>query len=215
MKINSLVPLYLEELKLLNRSPLTIRNIKNGLGIMLEFFQDENIIDLDELNLDAMQLYQEDLTYRLTKKGTPLSASTKEKYLCCMRGFLIFLHEQDYLVSDLSRKIKLPSQPKRLPKVILDEDEVKILLDTPDTRTNDGYRNMVLLAILYNTAVRAAELASIRTEDLDLDNGYLNIRSGKGDKDRVVPLGKKVCYLIQNYVLIVRPALLKGKDVKW
>ncbi len=212
MKIKSLIALYLKELKILNRSPLTIRNIKNGLGIMMEFFESERIVDLDQINVESLRLYQEEMTYKLTDKGQPLSARTREKYLCCVRGLLVFLYDQDYMATDLSRKVKLPSQPRRLPKVILDIDEVRLLLNTPNVQTNDGYRNKAILSILYDTAIRAAEMAAVRLEDIDLSNGYLTVRSGKGDKDRVLPLSPSVCDLIQNYILIVRPALITGKD---
>jgi integrase/recombinase XerD len=55
-------------------------------------------------------------------------------------------------------------------------------------------------------------MANIKTSDLDLDGGYIHIRSGKGDKDRVVPLSQRVCNLTRSYLLSVRTALLNGKD---
>jgi integrase/recombinase XerD len=212
MRIRELVPGYLEELKILNRSPLTIRNIKSGLAKMVLFLEGEGISDLMQLNQDALQLFQEELTYRLTEKGKQLSARTREKYLCSVRGFAGYLYEQDYLAADLGKTIKLPKQPKRLPKVILDHAEVKKLLAAPNMRTNDGYRNRIILEILYDTGVRAAEMAAIKTNDLDLVNGYLTVRCGKGAKDRVVPISSRVCALINTYLLMVRPVMIQGKD---
>lgn len=212
MKIRELIPGYLEELKILNRSPLTIKNIRSALKAMALFLENEGIIDLVQLNQDALYLFQEELTYRLTPKGKQLSARTREKYLCSVRGFAGYLHEKDYLAADLGKTIKLPKQPKRLPKVILDHSEVKRLLAAPDMQTNDGYRNRIILEILYDTGIRAAEMASIKTGDLDLENGYMTIRSGKGAKDRVVPISARVCSLIKDYLLMVRPCMVQGKD---
>jgi integrase/recombinase XerD len=79
-------------------------------------------------------------------------------------------------------------------------------------QTNDGYRNRIILEILYDTGVRAAEMAGIKTNDLDLTNGYLTVRCGKGAKDRVVPISSRVCTLINTYLLMVRPVMIQGKD---
>ncbi len=207
-----LIPGYLDELKILNRSPLTIRNIRNALKQMISFLETESITELDQFNRDVLTLYQEELTYRLTDKGKQLSARTRGKYLCCIRGFTKYLYEQDYLAADLSKTIKLPRQPQRLPKVILNTAEIKKMMAAPNMQTNDGYRNRIILEILYDTGIRAAEMAGIKTNDLDLVNGYLHVRSGKGEKDRVVPVSSRVCELIKNYLLMIRPAMLKGKD---
>ena len=211
MRIRDLIPGYLEELKILNRSPLTIRNIRSALNAMALFLEGEGITDLEQLNRDALYLFQEELTYRLTPKGKQLSARTREKYLCSIRGFIGYLYEQDYLAADLTKNIKLPKQPKRLPKVILDQSEVKKLLAAPDMRTNHGYRNRIILEILYDTGIRAAEMASIKTGDLDLENGYLTV-TGKGSKDRVVPISARVCALIRDYLLMIRHCMVQGKD---
>ncbi len=212
MKIKDLIPGYLDELKMLNRSSLTIRNIRNALKQMISFLETESITELDQFNRDVLTLYQEELTYRLTDKGKQLSARTREKYLCCIRGFTKYLYEHDYLAVNLSKAIKLPKQPKRLPKVILDTAEIKKMMEAPNMQTNDGYRNRIILEILYDTGIRAAEMAGIKTNDLDLVNGYLHVRSGKGEKDRVVPVCSRVCQLIKNYLLMIRPVMLKGKD---
>ncbi|MCP3891284.1 MAG: site-specific integrase, partial [Desulfobulbaceae bacterium] len=81
MKIKNLIPKYLEKLKLLNRSPLTIRNIRNALKQMILFLESEGVADLEQFNHEALALYQEELTYRLTDKGKQLSVRTREKYL--------------------------------------------------------------------------------------------------------------------------------------
>lgn len=208
----SFIARYLEELKILNRSPLTIRNIRNALKQMVLFLESENVVTLDQLSSEALTLYQEELAYRLTDKGKQLSARSREKYLCSVRGFLSYLYEKDILVADLSKTIKLPKQPNRLPKIILDQSEIKKMMAAPDMQTNEGYRNRIILEILYDTGIRAAEMANIKTSELDLANGYLTVRSGKGKKDRVVPINFRICKLIHNYLLMIRPVMIRGKD---
>lgn len=214
MKITKLIPLYLKELKVLNRSYYTIRIIKYNLLNFARFLETEQIHDIEELSPDLMEEYQQELAFRLTAKGKLLALRTQEKLLSSAKGFTRFLKEKDYLVSDPGERIKLPKQPKRLPKVILSVAEVRQLLDAPDVRSNQGYRNRIILEILYDTAIRRLELANIKTIDLDLNAGYIRIE-GKGNKDRVVPLSKRVCELTRNYIMAVRPFLLRGEDPGW
>ena len=97
--------------------------------------------------------------------------------------------------------------------MILSIPEMRQLLNGPDIRTNTGFRNRIVLEILYDTGIRRAEMAAITTADLDLDGGYIHIRSGKGDKDRVVPLCQPGLQPgIRSYLLSVRPAFVQGKD---
>ncbi|MBL0379954.1 MAG: tyrosine-type recombinase/integrase [Desulfofustis sp. PB-SRB1] len=202
MRIRALIPNYLEELTILNRSPLTIRNIRGALNAMVLFLEEQGITELVQFNRDALHLFQEDLAYRLTAKGKQLSVSTREKYLCSVRGFARYLYATDYLTADLSKTITLPKQPKRLPKVILEYVEITKIM-AARTCGHDGYRNRIILEILYDTGIRAAEMAAVKTGDLDIVNGYLTIRSGKGAKDRVVPMSSRVCGLIKTYLLMV------------
>jgi integrase/recombinase XerD len=131
--------------------------------------------------------------------------------LSTVKGFTRFLKAQDYLVNDPAEAIRLPKQPKRLPRVILTSSEVKKLLAACDMRSNNGYRNRIIIEILYDTAIRRAEVANIRLADFDLNAGYILIH-GKGDKQRVVPVSQRVCELVQNYVLMIRPKFTTDDD---
>ena len=173
--------------------------------------ESERVYHLEDFSADVMGEYQQDLAFRLTRKGKPFTLRSQTQLLGVAKGFTRFLKENDYLLSDPGEKLKLPRKSRRLPKVILSQAEVKRLLNAPDTRTNGGYRNRIMLEILYDTAIRRAELSNIKIVDLDLNAGYIHIH-GKGDRDRVVPLSQRVCELVRNYILAVRPAFLKGKD---
>jgi integrase/recombinase XerD len=89
---------------------------------------------------------------------------------------------------------------------------MKKIINAQDRHTNNGYRNMIILEILYDTAIRRDELSNIKIHDLDLASGYILIK-GKGNKERVVPLSKRVCDLVSDYILAVRPAfIINDKD---
>ncbi len=211
MKIKDLILAYLKHLKALGRSYYTIRGAKYGLRQFARFLESEQAQDIEDLTDELLPEYQQELAFSLTAKGKSLSLRTQAQLLGVVKGFTRFLKDKDYVIHDPGEAIKLPRKPKRLPKVILSPKEVKRLLNAADMHTNRGYRNRIILEILYDTAIRRAEVSNIKLTDLDFDAGYIHIR-GKGDKDRVVPLSKRVCGLVRNYILMVRPAFLQGKD---
>ncbi len=212
MRISALVPRYLQHLKIIGRARTTIKGTKYGLRAFVRFLDEINVHDLTELSRDVILEYQQELAFRLTDKGTPLTLRSQGFFLGVVKGFCTYLKGEDYLLTDPSENITLPKKPKRLPKVILDSKEIKKLLSAPDMRTNKGYRNRIVLEVLYDTGIRAAEMAAVKLHDMDLTGGYLTVRSGKGAKDRVVPLSPRVCHMIKEYLLMVRPQMLRGKD---
>jgi len=211
MKIKELIPVYLKNLKVLGRSYHTVRGAKYVLRRFVRFLETENADHIEDLSADILAEYQQELYFSLTAKGKPLSLRTQAQTLGVIKGLTKFLKDKDYLIHDPAESIQLPKKPKRLPKVILSPNEVKQLLDAPDMRTNRGYRNRIILEILYDTAIRRDEVRNIRLVDLDLDAGYIRIQ-GKGNKERVVPLSRRVCELIQNYILMVRSCFVNGRD---
>jgi len=211
MTIRELIPIYLKHLKTLGRSYYTIRGAKYGLADLARFLEAENAPCLEDLTSDILYEYQQELSFRLTAKGRLLSLRTQGQSLGVVKTFTRFLKEHDYLVRDPGDAIQLPKKPGRLPKVILSANEIQKLMAAPNIRTHRGYRNRIVLEILYDTAIRRSELSDIKINHLDLNAGYIHVR-GKGDKDRVVPVSERVCRLIENYIMMVRPDLLQGKD---
>ncbi len=212
MKIIDLVVLYLQHLAILGRARLTIRAAKYGLRDFTRFLEEMDVFYLSELSSEVVSEYQQELAFRLTSKGTLLAIRSQSQLLAVAKNFTKYLKDEEYLLSDPGEKIQLPRKPKRLPKVILSSTEMRQLMKGPDLRSNNGFRNRIVLEVLYDTGIRRAEMAGIKTRDLDLDGGYIHIRSGKGDKDRVVPLSTRVSDLVRSYLLSVRPSFIQGKD---
>ncbi len=211
MKIKDIIPEYITYLKTLGRSVNTLKNTRYALKQLTKFLEKENVTTIEGLTFEVLSEYQEDLAFYITKKGKLMEIESQAKILSSIKGFTRFLRDRDYLVTDPGEKIHLPKIPKRLPKVILSSKDIKTLVNAQDTRTNTGYRDYMILEILYDTAIRRFEVTHIKLTDLDLDTGFIRIK-GKGDKERVVPLSKRVCGLIRNYILFVRPEFIIAPD---
>lgn len=211
MKIEKAVIDYLHYLQTLGRSVHTLKGTKYDLHRLTRFLEGEGIEHIEDLTCEVLSDYQQELYFCLTAKGKPLSIRTQAQRMGVIKGFTKYLKKRDYLLHDPGKPLQLPKKPKRLPRIILSSKEIKKLLQAPDVRTNRGWRNRIILELLYDTAIRRAEVAAIRLTDLDLNAGYILIH-GKGDKDRVVPLSSRVCDLVQNYILMVRPGLVVDND---
>ncbi|MCF6247113.1 MAG: tyrosine-type recombinase/integrase [Desulfobacula sp.] len=211
MTILELIQVYLKHLRVLGRSRYTIKAARYELQKLMVFMEQETAPTLDNLTNDILYEYQQELAFKISVKGKLLSLRTQAQRLGVIKAFTRFLKEQDYIIADPGEVIKLPKKPKRLPKVILNISEIKKIMEAANIRTNKGYRNRVILEILYDTAIRRSELAGIKINNLDLNSGFIHVR-GKGDKDRVVPLNQRVCRLIENYIVMVRPEYLQKKD---
>jgi integrase/recombinase XerD len=211
MRLKEIIPLYLKYLVTLGRSPGTIKNIRHGLNHFSRFLEKEGLYHIEDLTKEILSDYQQDLAFYVTAKGKLMEIESQTKLLSAVRGFTKYLKQQDYLVSDPGETLTLPKLPKRLPRVILSTQEMQRLLNAPNTRTKAGYRDKIILEILYDTGIRRAEVAGITVNDLDLETGFVRIR-GKGNKERVVPLSERVCRLIKNYLLFIRPSFLNNKD---
>jgi len=211
VKITQVVPVYLKYITALGRSHYTIRCAKYDLARFARHLADQDVTGIEDLSRQVLEDYQQELCFTLTGQGKPLSVKTQEKRLCTVKCFTRFLAAQDYLVHDPGRCIQLPKQPRRLPKVILSPLDIKHLMAACDMQTVMGYRDRVVLEILYDTALRRSELAYLKVTDLDLEAGVALV-NGKGGKQRVVPVSARVCELIGTYLAGIRPSYVHGKD---
>ena len=211
MTIKEALRAYLQYLQTLGRSHYTIKNARSVLRGLLAFLEEQHLANVEELQADVLEEYQQDLAFQVTAQGKLLALRTQGQKMMTVKSFTKFLKDKDYLLHDPGARIQLPRKPKRLPKVILSAKDVKKLIEAPDTHTNRGYRNRIIIEILYDTAIRRSELANIKVMDMDLQSGFIRIQ-GKGDKDRVVPLSERVCELVRNYLLAVRPCLIRDNN---
>jgi len=204
MKLTDAIRQYQNAMIAMGRSHHTVKAAKSGLKELRLFLQSLDVERIEQLNHDTLMVYREELAWRLTPKGTPLAVRSQSELLGHLRAFCRWLVDNDFIVGNPSDKIPNPKKPQQLPKTILDQKEVQKILKQPDMSTARGYRDKVILEVLYSTAIRREEVSNIKLVDVDTESGYIIIREGKGKKDRVVPVGESVCKLIDNYIIGVR-----------
>jgi integrase/recombinase XerD len=137
----------------------------------------------------------------------PLAPSSVARLLVSLRSFYRFLLREGQIDKDPTAKLGSPKPARSLPKAISVED-VAAMLDRPDDRPL-GLRNRAILETLYGAGLRISELVGLDVDDVDLDVGSVLVRSGKGSKSRVVPLGRKASNALHRYLSGIRGELLK------
>ncbi|MCM3539488.1 site-specific tyrosine recombinase XerD [Priestia endophytica] len=135
------------------------------------------------------------------------SSKTIARHVASIRSFHQFLLREHIMDKDPSVHIETPQVERTLPKV-LSPDEVEALLTAPDESTPFGRREKAMLELLYATGIRVTELMNLNVEDVHMTMGFVRC-IGKGDKERIVPMGKMASEALQKYIEESRPKLLK------
>lgn len=132
------------------------------------------------------------------RAGVGISASTQARGLVALRAFFGYLVEEDLLRVDPTRRIELPKTGRPLPKT-LSLDTVEALIRAPDVTTVQGLRDRAMIETLYATGLRVSELVGLTLGGLHLEGGWVRV-AGKGDKERIVPLGDVARGWIERYL---------------
>jgi len=132
-------------------------------------------------------------------------ATSVSRRLSALRRFYRLQLDDGVIAEDPTLRVRTPKKPRRLPKQ-LSEAQVESLLAAPNTTTQLGLRDRAMLETLYATGLRVSELVGLKLGQLSVDAGVVRI-VGKGNKERLVPMGDEAVAWIERYLREVRPAL--------
>ncbi|HHF3151135.1 TPA: site-specific tyrosine recombinase XerD [Vibrio diabolicus] len=177
----------------------TLASYRNDLMKLLVWME-KHRYRLDFISLSGLQEYQSylvDLDYKQTSRARMLSA---------IRRLFQYLHREKVRADDPSALLVSPKLPQRLPKDI-SEEQVDALLEAPDPNDPVELRDKAMLELLYATGLRVTELVSLTMENISLRQGVVRV-TGKGGKERLVPMGENAVDWIETFIQQGRPALL-------
>lgn len=184
----------------------TLASYRNDL-LRLNEWMEENGYQVMTIATEALQDYQAflvDKEYKQTSRARMLSA---------IKRLFQYLYREKMREDDPSALLIAPKLPKRLPKD-LTEQQVEDLLEAPDVNDPIELRDKAMLELLYATGLRVTELVSLTMENISLRQGVIRV-IGKGDKERLVPMGENAIDWIETFIEQGRPILLgeKSSDV--
>ena len=202
-----MIDTYISYLRDVRRvSPNTVESYARDLSALGSFAEARGT-SVEELERRDLEAFVRSL---MTQGLSPRSVA---RSVACVRGFYRFLALERKLEDSPAADLRAPRAWPALPR-FLDLDEVDRLLAQPDVSTPRGLRDKSLVEVLYASGMRVSELVSIKPGDLRLDQGYLTCL-GKGDKERIVPLGEQATSWVRRYIQDGRPALLRKRMSPW
>lgn len=145
-------------------------------------------------------------------EGSPQRLSSESVYLeiAALRAFYRFAETEKLLPVNVAENLSLPRRWQRLPKA-LTAAEIDKLLRSESDETPAALCDQALLELAYASGLRLAELCNLRLEQLHLEAGFINV-IGKGNKERVVPVGRKAVGALERYLAVARPKLVTAKS---
>jgi integrase/recombinase XerD len=148
--------------------------------------------------------------YLGTLKRRGLAGRSVARHLSALRGLYRFLLAAGAIASDPTEHLDTPRPARRLPRTLSLAD-VTALIQSPDTSRPDGVRDRALLELLYACGLRASEALALRVDDVNLGAGYVTA-TGKGSRQRLVPMGAQALDWVRRYLQTSRPRLVKRAD---
>lgn len=167
----------------------------------------------DRLRGAHLEGWLKHLTAHRTSRGLPLKPKSINKQIESLRTFLKYLVGHGLLTRVLVESLDYVKEPRLLPTSVLNHAQVKKLMARVDTSNVEGIRDLTMLELLYSTGLRVAELLGLDIADVDLANATA-IVTGKGNKQRVVPIGRTALRLSESYLKAVRPFLVRDPGQK-
>jgi integrase/recombinase XerD len=196
---------------------LNYLSVERGLSrnTIISYQEDINTyIDfLKGTHIDSFSLAKKnDITdFMLSQKDKGLASNSVARRLAAIKAFYRFLVRERILKTDPSNLIDSPKLWKKIPQT-LSVNEVDALLSQPNIRNRQGIRDKAILETLYATGMRVSEAVNLKTDNVNLDVGFLRC-TGKGNKERIIPLGAKAIASLKKYLGVSRPQQLKNKEI--
>ena len=170
----------------------TLRAYHKDLSQFNTFLRDEKCSSLKSVNHLLLRKFLAVL------RTNNYSKTTIARKLASIRSFFKYLIQEGELVSNPFEALRTPKQEKKLPH-FLSISDVDVLLKTPDCSNTMGLRDLAMLETLYSTGIRVSELVSLGEEDIDFFGGMIKV-TGKGKKERIVPIGIHATKAIKEYL---------------
>jgi integrase/recombinase XerD len=178
----------------------TIAAYRRDLDAYLSWLGQHDVVTVEAVTVENVRAYIQHLHERA---DTPLTATSRARVLSSIRGFHRFLLEDGIATTDPTLGLTPPKLPKRLPKA-LSIAEVEALLDACAGEDEVSIRDRAVLELLYATGARITEIVSLNVDDITDAEGMVRVR-GKGNKQRLVPVGSYARTALDAYLVRVRP----------
>jgi len=182
-----------------------------AIGAFQKYLLEKNIYAGEYYSLQTIIDYKKYLNESKNKVlFTDLKENTKINFFSKLSVFFRYLFDNHIIFFNPFDKIERIKAPKKIPQNIPRQDEIIEILNSISLKTNFNYRDKTIFELTYSTGIRRMEISNLTIYDIDLSNGFIHIKKGKGAKDRIIPAGKIACEHLSYYIREIRPKMLKA-----
>jgi integrase/recombinase XerD len=185
-------------------APKSATGYLRAVGVFVAWLADRGLA-LGSVRPEDLLAYQLDVMSMRKRDGSPYSSADQHHRIASIKTLYRFLNRRGFVLFDPSAGMDYPRGEQRLPRGILSVEEARRLVEAPELGSPVGRRDRAILETFYGTGIRASELARLRTLDVDTEVRVLQVRLGKGRKDRNVPLTRAAAEAIEGYLAQARP----------
>ncbi|BCA54412.1 Tyrosine recombinase XerD [Nitrospira sp. KM1] len=208
MQFDPLIDRYMQHLRIEGGlSHHTIAAYRRDLKKLQGYLQQNEVVSIGRVTPDLLRGFLASL------QSTGLAQVSSARCLSAVRGWFRYLRGEHLVDHNPSVELAAGFRGLRLPKT-LSQPDVGAILDLPPRAQLEDHRDRAMMEVLYATGLRVSELISVEWSDVNVDVGYLRV-TGKGNKQRVVPMGEPARLLLQQYTEQVRPSLLKRRSSRF
>lgn len=203
---------WLAQLEAQGYSPRSTEGYRERLLPFVTWSEERGLLYAPQVSLEVLESYQRHLRGYRKANGNGLAVGGQLNRLGTIKNLFRWLLKQHVILYNPAELLALPKGEKPLPVQVFSEQETRQVLQSLDTGTPLGLRNRAILELFWSTGIRRMELANLLLHDVDIGRGVVNVRQGKGKKDRVVPVGHRARVWLERYLKEVRPRLSARAD---
>lgn len=185
------------------KSDNTISSYNFDIQKFIDYLERNGIREVNSIDHQTIELFL------VFVKNQEYSLSTTNRIISSLRQFFLFLVREQVIDSNPMALIGNVRSKESLPDV-LSSKKIEKLIAAPDITTNNGIRDRALLELMYATGLRVSEVTDLKISDIHLDLGFIQT-IGKGDKERIVPIGEEATFWLKKYLEEVYPIYSKNK----
>ena len=206
-RFETVLDALVQDLAARHRSTAAIQHARQAGRLLFAFLQRQRVCDLRAVTDAHVTAFARALQTTRSSRGRPYAVATQRYLLAGVQQLFRFLESRGVLLHNPALDLRLPSW-RLLPHATINQEQARRLMAHPDPHTHRGKRSRAILELLYGTGLRVGECERLDLADVNLGQGVLFVRDGKGRKDRVVPLLGRAADALEIYVRDARPVLL-------
>lgn len=203
---------FAEKLELLGYAKRSIKDYPYDFGLFLRYLTEkENVTDLADITPEHITAYHTHLQYSTFRGGRHLATGSVVKRLEAVKKFYSVMYSEGLIEHNYAPLVIAPRKKRNIPRNVPGEKEMAAILDVIEPRDTLTIRDRALFELLYATGLRSEEVRTVTVENLDRTERTLFV-TGKGAKDRIVPVGDWVMPYLLEYLEVSRPKLINPRN---